>query len=61
MSLDEAITFCTQREADYNAQGEALTARTARLKAHIKLALGAIDELMQDVGRGGQAHSGAPR
>ena len=46
MSLDEAVTFCTQREAALNGSVEALTDRAARLKARIKLVVGAIDELM---------------
>ena len=46
MSLDEAVAFCTQREAALNGSVEALTDRAARLKARIKLVVGAIDELM---------------
>ena len=45
-SLDEAVAFCTQREAALNGSVEALTDRAAQLKARIKLVVGAIDELM---------------
>ena len=45
LTLDETVTFCTQREAHYTAQAEELTERAAKLKARIKLVLGAIDEL----------------
>jgi prefoldin subunit 5 len=40
MTLDEAVAFATQREADLNVTIEALTQRVARLKARIKLVLG---------------------
>lgn len=52
MTLDEAATFATAREAALSTKVEALTAKAARLKAHIKLVVGAIDELM---GREGPA------
>lgn len=45
LTLDEALTFCTQREAQLNEAVETLTDRGARLKARIKLVLAAIDEL----------------
>lgn len=49
MTLAEAETFCMQREATLTASSEALTERAAQLKARIKLAMGAIDEMMQDM------------
>ena len=47
MTLSEAETFCTEREAVLAASAEALTERAAMLKARIKLVMGAINELMQ--------------
>ncbi len=46
MTLDEALAFAAAREKQLGEQAEALTARAARLKAHIKLVVGAIDEVM---------------
>ena len=45
LTLDEAVQFCTQREAHYSAAAEALTQKAAQLKARIKLVVAAIDEL----------------
>jgi prefoldin alpha subunit len=50
LTLDEAVTLCTQREAHYTAAAEELTERAARLKARIKLVYGAIDELQRSSG-----------
>ena len=47
MTLDEAGAFAASREAALNEKVEALSARAARLKAHIKLVVGAIDEVMR--------------
>ena len=50
LTLDEAVQFCTKREAHHSAAAEALTQKAARLKARIKLVVAAIDEL-----QGGQS------
>ena len=47
MTLAEAEAFCNEREAALTAASEVLTERAARLKARIKLVIGAIDECMQ--------------
>jgi hypothetical protein len=42
MTLDEAKAFCSQRESHLTAKADALTQRAARLKARIKLVMGAL-------------------
>mmetsp|Transcript_8165 Transcript_8165/g.16404 ORF Transcript_8165/g.16404 Transcript_8165/m.16404 type:complete len:141 (+) Transcript_8165:101-523(+) len=50
MTPAEAIAFSTQRESQLSEAAEALTQRAAKLKAQIKLTIGAIDEIL--AGRG---------
>ena len=57
LTLDETVTFCTQREAHYTAQAEEFTERAAKLKARIKLVLGAIDELQSAAASTGPSSS----
>ena len=45
MTLEEAVTFGEAREAKLMTQVEALTGQAAGLKAKIKIAVGAIDEV----------------
>ena len=46
MTPAEAIAFSTQRESKLSEAAEALTQRAAKLKAQIKLTIGAIDEIL---------------
>lgn len=50
MTLEEAAAFSSQREAALSAAADALTDRAARLKARIKLAASAVDELQRQQG-----------
>lgn len=47
MTLQEAIDFATKREAALSIAAEMHTQRAALLKAKIKLAIGALDELVR--------------
>jgi len=47
LTLDEALTFISKKDADLNKQAEKLSRECARLKAHIKLVIGGLQELQQ--------------
>ena len=47
MTLEEAVQFSSAREARLSAVADELTDRAARLKAKIKLVIGAIDEVQR--------------
>ena len=47
MTLEEAVRFSSAREARLSAAADELTDRAARLKAKIKLVIGAIDEVQR--------------
>ena len=50
MTIDEAVSFASKREAVHNSSANALTQQAAQLKAKIKLVIGAIDELVKSQG-----------
>ena len=45
MTISEAISFATAREARLNETADKLTQHVVQLKARVKLVIGAIDEL----------------
>merc|ERR1712086_195161 len=46
-TLEEAIDFISEKEEHLEAKAEELTRQAAGIKAHVKVTLGAISELMQ--------------